>query len=243
MQALISAIIYKLVTMFKTLIILFSAMIFISQFGCGTKKKTNTKEFEGIITYHEVEKRSDGAINTDDTVQLFYSNGNYVGIHSERSSKIHIVKDYYLEKKALRLFLLSSSDTLLQLGLNLSTEKLDGFKVRKVNDQILSRKCENIEINISYPEKDSTTYTDINFIFSRGYLKIDKQYFKNWNLGFFNKFIDESGAYYLKMKSVHFDSSHKNILSSKTYDVISVKEESVDPKIFEIDTTKINWTK
>lgn len=232
--------------MFKTLTTLLLAIISISQFGCKsskeTKKKASVKEFEGIITYHEIEKRSDGTINTDDTVQLFYSNGNYVNIHSETSSKFYIVKDYYLENKPLRLFLFNTSDTLFQMNLNFHIEKLEGFKVKKVNDQILSRKCENIEVNISYPEKDSTTYTDFNFIFSRGYLKIDKQHFKNWNLGSFNKVVDESGTLFLKYKIVHFDRSHKNILSSKTYDVISVKEEPIDPKIFEIDTTMIEWS-
>jgi hypothetical protein len=233
--------------MFKTLITLFSAIITISLVSCKSamkpQKKTSVQEFEGAITYHEIFKNSNGFVNLDDTMQLFYSHGNFVSIHSERSPQFHVVKDYYLEGKSLRLWLFNTSDTLFQMDLNFPIEKLTGFKITKVNDQILSRKCENIEANISYPEKDSTTYTDINFIFSRGYLKIDKQHFKNWNLGFFNKIVDESGAFYLKFKTVHFDSSHKNVLTSKTYDVISVKEGPIDPKIFKIDTTLINWAK
>jgi hypothetical protein len=126
------------------------------------------------------------------------------------------------------------------LSLNFPIEKLDGFKLKKINDQILSRQCEEIDVNTSYPENGSITYSDFTFVFSRGYLNVNKVHFKNWQLGFFNKVIDESGAFYLKLKAVHFDNTHKNILYSKTYDVISVKEQVIDPKIFEIDTTKIN---
>lgn len=227
----------------KTLItLLVAAVIPIGLLACNSNNnasKNTPKEFEGIITYHEIIKNSDSTFNVDDTVQLFYSHGNYVGIHSDPSPKFHLVKDYYFEKKALRLLLFNNSDTLHQLNLNLPIEKLDDFKVKKIDDQILSQQCEEINIKTSYPEKDSTTYSDFTFVFSRGYLNVDKQHFKNWHLGFFNKVIDESGAFYLKLKAVHFDSSLKNILSSKTYDVISVKKQIINPKIFEIDATKI----
>jgi hypothetical protein len=122
-----------------------------------------------------------------------------------------LLKDYYLESKPLRLSLFNNSDTLHQLDLNSSIERLDSFKVKKINDRIFSRDCESIELNTSYSEKGTTTYTDFNFIFSRGYLNVDKEHFKNWNLGFFNKVVDESGTYYLKFKAVHFDSSDKNV--------------------------------
>jgi len=229
----------------KTLITLLVAIgVFIFFLACNqansTSKNNTTKEFEGIITYHEVIKNSDSTLNLDDTVQLFYSHGNYVGVHSEPSSKFHLVKDYYFENKPLRLLLFNNSDTLHQLSLNFPIEKLDGFKMKKINDQILGRQCEEIDVSTSYPENESITYSDFTLVFSRGYLNVNKEHFKNWHLGFFNRVIDEFGAFYLKLKAVHFDNTHKNVLSSKTYDVISVKEQAIDPKIFEIDATKIN---
>jgi len=231
--------------MLKNVTILLLSIISIFQCGCKSgkeaKEKITANEFEGVITYHEVNKSSDGIINMDDTVQVFYAHGNFVKIHSINSFGIHIVKDYYLESKPLRLMLFSNSDTLQQLNLNFPTQKLDGFKATKTNEQIFSKKCENIELNISYHEKDSTTYTDSQFTFSRGYLKINKEHFKDWNLAFYNQVIDESGCLFLKFKTVHFGRSHKDILSWETLDVISVKEEPVDPKIFDIDTTKIKY--
>ena len=229
----------------KTLITLLVAIgVFIFFLACNqansTSKNNTTKEFEGIITYHEVIKNSDSTLNLDDTVQLFYSHGNYVGVHSEPSSKFHLVKDYYFENKPLRLLLFNNSDTLHQLSLNFPIEKLDGFKMKKINDQILGRQCEEIDVSTSYPENESITYSDFTLVFSRGYLNVNKEHFKNWHLGFFNRVIDEFGAFYLKLKAVHFDNTHKNVLSSKTYDVISVKKQAIDPKIFEIDATKIN---
>lgn len=216
--------------------------ILISQFGCksgrGSEHK-EVKEFEGIITYHEMDKTIEG-MNVDDTVTVYYANGNYAAFHSERSSKFHIVKDYYFNGAyPLRLFVDNTSDTLRSLKLDSSFGKLESFKLKNSEEKIFSRNCEAIELAISFDENGSTSYTDNTIIFSRGYLKIKKEHFKNWNLGFFNKIINESGAYYLKFKSVHFDSSHKNILSSKTYEVISVKEQKVDQKIFVIDPLKI----
>lgn len=230
--------------MLKALIIIFSAIISTAQLGCKppTKpKQASQKEFEGVITYREAEfiNYPNSKSFVSDTVQVFYSHGNYVGIHSKQSANFHVVKDYYFHDKALRLYLYNTSDTLHQLNLNSPGEKMEGFKVTKVSGQVLSRDCENIEVNLSYPQKDSTTYSDFNFVFSRGYLTVDKQHFKNWNLGFFNKIIAKSGAYYLKLQMVHYDSTHKNILSAKTKDVISVEEQPVDPKMFEIDTTMI----
>jgi len=229
----------------KTLtVLLLSAIFVIAQLGCksekGAKKTAGQKEFEGLIVFHEISKTSDGFIDIDDTVQMFYANGNFVSIHTDLSQKPHIIRDYYFGDKSLRLIMLSNSDTLHKVNLNFPGEKLNSFKLKKLNNQILGKKCESIELSTSYPEKDSTTsYSDFVFVFSRGYLNIDKEHFKNWNLGFFNKVASESGAFYLKFRAIHFDSSHKNILSIKTYDVIAVKEQPVDPIVFKIDTSKI----
>lgn len=216
--------------------------ILISQFGCKSGRVSEhkeVKEFEGVITYHEMDKSNDG-MNVDDTVTVYYANGNYAAFHSETSSKFHIVKDYYFNGAyPLRLFVDNTSDTLRSLKLDSSFGKLERFRVKKLEEKIFARNCEAIELTISFDENGSTSYTDNTIIFSRGYLKIKKDHFKNWHLGFFNKIIDESGAYYLKFKSVRFDSSHKNILSSKSYEVISVKEQKVDQKIFMINPLKI----
>lgn len=234
--------------MLKTLPpLMFFSIIFAALSGCKFKKENQkssvAKEFEGIITYHEITANYSGEFNLNDTAVLFYSHGNYVGVHFTLSPKFHLFKDYYFQHNALRLFLFNNSDTLHQLDLKNSIEKLDSFKVKKIKEQVLSRKCESIELSTSYAEKDSTTYTDYTFIFSRGYLKVDKEHFKNWNLGFFNKVINESGAFYLKFRAIHYDSSHKNILSTKTYEAISVNAQPIDPRVFAIDTTKIKWTK
>jgi hypothetical protein len=227
--------------MFKNFIFLFITVV-IPQFGCKSDRGSEHKggkEFEGVITYHEMDQTIDG-MNVDDTVTVYYANGNYAAFHSERSSKFHIVKDYYFSGAyPLRLFVDNTSDTLRSLKLDSSFGKLESFKVKKSGEKILSRGCEVIELNIRFDENGSISYTDNTIIFSRGYLKINKEHFNNWKLGFFNKMIDESGAYYLKSKSVHFDSSHKNILSSKSYEIISVKEQKVDQKIFVIDSSKI----
>jgi len=228
--------------MLKNLSFLFLT-IFILQFGCKSvqeSKQKEVKEFEGVITYHELEKISDGTVDVDDTVRLYFSRGNYVAFHSEKNSKFHIVKDYYFNgSKPLRLFVDNTSDTLRSLRLDSSIGKLDSFKVKKQDKKIFLRECETIELNISFDEKSVKTYTTTTFTFSRGYLPINKEHFKNWKLGFFNNFIDESGAYYLNFKSIHFDRSHKNILSSKSYEVISVREEKINPEIFIIDSLKI----
>lgn len=216
--------------------------IFISQIGCKSGRgpeHNEVKEFEGVITFHEIDKTIEG-MNIDDTVKVYYANGNYVAFHSERSSKFHIVKDYYFNGNyPLRLFVDNTSDTLRSLKLDSSFGKLESFRVKKLNEKILSRECETVEFNISFDEKGMKTYTNTIFTFSRGYLQINKEHFKNWKLGFFNKFIDESGVYYLKFKSVQFDSSHTKILSSKSYEAISVSEEKINPKIFVIDPQKI----
>lgn len=215
----------------------------LAQFGCKFGKESEqkvVKEFEGVITYHEIDKMSDGTIDVDDTVKLYYSNGNYAAFHSEKSSKYHVVRDYYFNGTyPLRLFVDNTSDTARSLSVNSTFGKLVSFKVEKVREQVLSRDCEAIQLDMSFDEKDSITYTTTTFTFSRGYLKVNKEHFKNWKLGFFNKIINESGAFNLKFKAVHFDSSHKNILAIKSYDVISVEEEIVDPKMFVIDPLKI----
>jgi hypothetical protein len=227
----------------KTLTISLLVMLCIFQFGCefekAPQKNISPKEFEGIIAYHEIIKDIRPEFNLEDTVYVFYSHGNYVGVHTSMSPNFHVVKDYYLKDGTLRLLLFNASDTLYQIKLNSSTERLDSFNIEKTNDKILSKKCERIDIKTSYQEKDSTTYSDFTFTFSRDMLNVNKEHFKNWRLGFFNKVIDKSGAFYLKLKAVHFDGSHKNVLWSKTYDVISVKEVEIDQRIFKIGKAKI----
>ena len=172
------------------IILLFASVLFTGLRKCKHVEVISNgsaiKEFEGVITYHEISKNADSRWDVDDTVQLFYSHGNFLGIHSETSSGFHLIRDYYLEDRPLRLLLFNNSDTLYQLRLNFPIEKLDSFNMRKTKDQILSKKCEEINLKISYHEKDSTTYTDFTFVFSPGYLPVDKKHFKNWNLGSFN---------------------------------------------------------
>lgn len=239
--------------MIKRLNQLLLVIVCIVQVGCGnlkqSDKKADIQEFEGVITYHEIFKRTDGKIDVDDTVQQFYSHGNFVNIHSNGLNESHflkgiyLAKDYYLENMSLRLLLFSNSDTLHQLNLSMNGEKLDSFKLKKVNEKILSRDCEKVELNISHADKDSTTYTNASFIFSPGYLKVDNQHFKNWKLGYFNKVIERTGTLYLKFKTVYYDSSHKRVISFKTLDVISVKEKPIDQEVFKIDPSRINWVK
>ncbi|MHA4894042.1 hypothetical protein ACXZ1K_04765 [Pedobacter sp. PWIIR3] len=216
--------------------------ILISQFACKFSRGfeiKEVKEFEGVIKYHEIDKTLE-EMDVDDTVTVYYANGNYAAFHSEKTSEFYIVKDYYLNGlHPLRLFVSNLSDTLQSLKIDATVGELQSFTSKKSNEKILSRECEAIELTIRFDDNGSVSYTDNTFLFSRGYLNVNKDHFKNWNLGFFNKVINESGTYYLKFKTVHFDSSHKNILSSKSYEVISVKEQKVDQKLFLIDTLKI----
>ncbi|WP_295655652.1 hypothetical protein [uncultured Mucilaginibacter sp.] len=223
--------------MTKTIFLSFAALFFVCLLSCGSSiiSSHQVKEFEGKITYHEINKTSDGIINIDDTVTLFYSHGNWVKIHSSGNC----IKDYYFEKEPLRLFLLNHSDSLYRLNLNSSMQSLQSFKVSDVMSKIFPRKCEAIDLCVRFEEKDSTTFTNVNYVISRGYLPVDRIHFAKWNLGFFNKFIDESGCFYLNFKSILFGSSHKNVLGIISYDIISASEEPVDPKMFEIDRNKI----
>lgn len=229
----------------KSILLLSSAVLsafFLQCKPARSNQNNHEKEFEGIVTYHEINKTNDGIINVDDTVQLFYSHGNYVNIRSEKSGS-YLIKDYFFTNESLRLMLYIASDTLRQLKLDFPAEKLVNFNQRKIKEKILSKNCEEIDLTSSYAEQDSTTYTDFKFVYSRGLLPVDKDHFKNWHLGSFDKFINASGAYYLKFSAVHFDSSHKNILSIHFYDVISIKEQPVDQKVFEINRAKIKWAK
>jgi len=173
----------------RKVILFFPALSITILLGCtSVSSHTNSsEEFEGIITYHEVTKSLSGEFDIDDTAVLHYSHGSYVVIHSSKSPKYHAAKDYYFDNASIKLFQDNHTDSLHVFPLYFATEKLDSFKVKSLKEKVFSKTCEEIEVNTSYPEKDSTTYSVIRYVVSKGYLTADKKHFENWKLGFFNK--------------------------------------------------------
>ncbi|WP_448703014.1 hypothetical protein ACFGVR_11740 [Mucilaginibacter sp. AW1-3] len=208
--------------------------------ACNSANKTQqpVKEFEGVITYKTKFtswKDSDNAAASTDTLRVYYSHGNLAKINSANNPST-LKKEIFLFSERKYYGTRFGTDTLYWANAAPAADmQLSKMDVAKSEKTILGHQCEDVYLNIK-TRHDSLTYlTENTYTFSRNYLQIDKNHLNWYKVGFFDKFINESGCFYLGFKYVlHYKTSDK-ILYTKQYEAIEVKEQKVDPGIFNPD--------
>jgi hypothetical protein len=207
-------------------------------FSKGIKDKAPVKEFEGIITY-KIEytswRDSDQAKPYIDTLKLYYSHGNIMKIRSG-NGLMSAKKEIILLQNHQYYFKLVNKDTLFRFDITKSPGmELSEMHVNDYDKQILGHKCERVDLSIKHTRKGPAFFTENSFIFSRDYLQINRENIDWYKFAFFDKFIDESGCLYLGYKYALHSSIDNKVIESFNYEAISVKEQKIDPKIFEVD--------
>lgn len=191
-----------------------------------------------MIRYHEITKSPFSSLTFDDTAQLYYAHGDYMRMHLLKPPHADQLVDYYLTSGPLYV-IRYRPDSLFNVNLTRNDQTLISFKVKKIDEKILQRDCEEIDMATSEKVKDSVIYTDTKIVFSRNFLPVDPDHFKNCYSDYFNKIMAETGAWYLNFSRISYGSSHKNVLSRHSYEIIDAHEYKVDTPIFYIDRSKI----
>jgi len=223
--------------MLKTISLSFAALFFVCLLGCHPSSNSNyqNKEFEGIIKYktkyYSWQDSSKGDF-VHDTLTIYYSHGNLAKIHTDAA--MH--KEIFLSKGNKYFYIRSNIDTLFWFDITTNPKmELSDMQVKNYDKTILGHKCESVDLLIKHPDKDLPFYTTVSYIFSRNNLRVEKANL-NWNkYAFFDKFIDESGCFYLGYKYAAHSTTGFKVLLSTEYEAISIKEQKVDPKVFELD--------
>jgi hypothetical protein len=101
------------------------------------------------------------------------------------------------------------------------------------DSKIMGHDCQTMEIRAIH--NNPAYYFLSSISYSNDYLKVDKDHFSDWKFGSFDEYMDKAGVIYLKYTmTLQFDENR--VISSKTCTAVAVKEEKVDPAIFEVDT-------
>ncbi len=220
--------------MLKTTILSFLGLFFIGLWSCHSSNDQD-KEFEGVIKYKTKYwswQDSSKGYFVQDTLTIYYSHGNVAKVHT--NSAMH--KEVFLSNGHKYFYVRSNIDTLFWFDVtNKPKMELSDMQVKKYDQAILGHKCESVDLLIKHPDKNLPFYTTVSYIFSRNYLKVNKALL-NWNkYAFFDKFINESGSLYLGYKYAAHSTTGYKVLLSTEYEAISVKEQKIDSKVFELD--------
>lgn len=205
--------------------------------SCNSSPTQIEDEFEGMIIYKITYKNSADTLIYGDTLRVTYSKGNLL---YEYNSKVPngLRKMVYLWKKSSLYSYIGDSDTALTSDITSLQGLIRTSSIQSKSEQvILGHKCEEIS-NISVHLGKDTYYLHEKYLFSRDMLKVNKAYFKNWNHGYFNDFISETGVFYLKYEGeVKYDENVS--FGTRIFQAVNVEPKAINPKVFYIDTSKL----
>jgi hypothetical protein len=194
------------------------------------------KEFEGVITYRAEYVNFPSNLQYGDTVKIYYSHGNLLKTSNGKNPAVihHEVlllagNKYYFNK--------GDPDTLysVDIGDN-SSATLDKEIHAPSETRILGHTCEKF-IQEMTPTHHKSFHATEEYYYSKDVLRVNKDYFKDRKLEFYNQFIDESGALQLKfIFSYEFPDEPKT--HSFSFTAVNIKAEKIDPALFYVDSTK-----
>lgn len=211
--------------------------------ACGKHKKqkdSNGKEFEGVITYLvEYENVTPQWPIDADTLTVTYSHGNALKSFNSRKPR-SLCREIYLSKCNQYYFNRIGSDTLYKVNLAKNKHvKLLNISHSLTDTCILGHVCELTSLEFMVEKNGHFNHVYNVFFYSKGVLTIDKNSFKDCEFAYFNKFIEESGSFYLRMEA-RYESSTAKTPSRMILRAIRIQESRVDPTIFAVDTTNVH---
>jgi hypothetical protein len=231
---------FALINYFTIMKLLFSGILFTILSACNSTDQKpvskNIKEFEGIITYKITYKNNPDSLLYGDTLKIFYSKGNFIKQYNGMSPK-GLNRELFLKDNSQYYMQTGASDTLYSFDIRQKDVKLLSSKQSVSTYKILGYDCEQIEMNqvymSDYPFAIFNSYT-----YSRNILPINAVWFKDWNYGNFNQFIQESGSFYLRFETGIQYGDQKELVT-KIFEAIEIKEQVLDSSLFAIDILKI----
>jgi len=201
-----------------------------------TNQLSNGKEFEGVITYRITYDGYPEDYSYGDTMRFWYSKGNCIKEYNGKA--IHGVRKEIFLIKGNRYFVqMVNGDSLLTT--DVTSDKFMSLKDSHhsfTETRILGHTCEQIDQDLEYTKGHLPCF--VSLLYSKEVLPVDKQNFKNVKFSCFDRFIDESGAFYLSY-FLRIQDSNKDAPSSYKFTAINIREQPVDPSIFNIDTSRI----
>ena len=198
--------------------------------------RTNTTEFEGVITYKITYINNRDSSGNSDTMRLYYSKGNLVKQYNSTSSSV-LKKELFIGSTNSYYMKFGNSDSLYAYDISKNDRVLVNTNATDNDATILGHDCNRIEFNQLHTG-EYNFYIYSSFWYSDKILKVNPEYFKGWNYGGFNKFINKTGVLYLKFQSA-IQYYGKTELSTKIFQAVGIEEKKLDPKIFAIDSSVI----
>lgn len=195
------------------------------------------KEFEGVITYKiSYESFNDSALYGD-TLRLYFSKGNWIKKFNGTDPGC-LRQEIFLNNGSMVYMNIGKSDTLYSYDISQNKNlTITSTKKNPSANKILNYTCESIEINQVF-RSHITFFIDETYVFSKDALKVNPEHFKNWHFGDFNTYINHANALFLRYKTT-IRSRDNGLVETKIYEAVDIKEEKLDPKLFEINLANV----
>lgn len=195
------------------------------------------KEFEGVITYRITYDNWPEDYSYGDTLKVWYSKGDLIKVYNGKAVK-GFRKEIFLLNGNKYFFQVGNSDSLYSIDIGSDKYmKLVDSHHSFTDTRILGHTCEQIDQDLQYAGKNQAPFI-FSLLYSKGVLPMDKDHFKDRKLSGFDRFIDESGAFYLRFRYTA-QLANRSGLSTYTFTATNIREQPVDPAIFNTDTSKV----
>ena len=205
---------------------------------CDSSGNDSVKEFEGVITYRIVHQHDPDSARYGDTVLIYYAKGNIVKQYNSKTIG-GIAKEVFLAEKGINYVTRTGTDSVYQFDLRQNPLQLVSTKHELPENRILGHICEKLEMRQLY-KGQNTFYVYNSYYYSPGYLPVNTAHFNDWNYGGFKDYINTAGCFYLKSES-DIQYYGQQDLVKRIYYAVNVKEKTLDPSIFEVDTSNLTF--
>ncbi len=220
----------------KLYFIFFLLPVYWSCKNSATNQPLNKKEFEGLVTYRITYDNHPEDNSYGDTLKLWYSKGNLIKNYNGKAEH-GIRKEIFLIKGNRYFFQVGNSDTLINADIGSDKYMILVSSQHSITDtRILGHTCEQVDQELEYNRFKLPVF--VSYLYSKDVLPMDPDYFKNRKFSCFDRFIEESGVFFLRyVYKVQYPG--RTGPSIFTFTAIDIKEQPVDPTIFNIDTSKV----
>ena len=222
--------------------IVFFLPLFLACNDHAVEQNAPSKEFEGVITYRITYDNYPEEFSYGDTMKAWYSKGDLIKLYNGKAVN-GMRKELFLLKGNKYYFQMGKYDSLFSYNIGSDKfMKLVDSRHSFPETRILGHTCEQIDQDLQLYTATNHAKEFATFLYSKDILPVEKDHFKDRKISCFDRFIDESGVFYLQFKGTSQFDGHTG-LSSFIFTAIDIKEQPVDPSIFNVDTSLVNLIK
>lgn len=217
----------------KALINVLYILLLISPLVKGQSQVKDSQEFEGVIYYDVSYQPTQNQLPSSyfeetrgNKLHYYYKKGNILRVYLNESDTVR-VEAFLAQNNRLYARFMDSDTVYWYSAAEMYASLIESGKGK--SEKIREEMCESYFVKMKLPLQGQAASKDITISYHYYFgesLKIDKNHFKNYNEGFFNKIVDFSQALPVKTQTIG------NLYTDITTELVKAQKTTLNESTF-----------